>query len=647
MKGVLNYQINLRRFCSRLIYTFSFLIMFSLLFIRFSDALQMKYEDTKEEKDFLFDHYTDEGIFSPEFQSTLKIISQALLAGSYNYVLNIINQMGEGEKRIPEIKAREISALIGKQEFDAAQTKLDEFINSNRMPASSLALIAHHYTKANKPFEAAGVCQTGLIYNAANPILLYEMGRSYEAIGRPIIAKVYFKAANQNKSKLTRKIDLLFQDALADSYMQLKEYEKIKDVYGKIEAGINSTPTYLIAKARYMAFNGKFDEALNLINMAHQKRNDPGLLFVKAGFFIMDGKFQGALSLMDEVDKLDSDNSLQDKIILFKALTHQLMNSPQKALELINSIGEPEKIPNIMLLEATIYISIGKNNEVIEALKKSAPPFTEFAQYPEIKDNLKPSSMGSLYALAHFCFDQGYYLQAIKVIKSALEKSPDNFFLHYILAESLYRNRNYREAVIEFTKATKIFPQSIALKLQLARALEKAGAENEALAAYSAITQSRPDFLTAVFAHSRMLARLSRWPDARRVLESGLNFNPKSAPLLSSYGWMLCYEKLFKELENLMSELKENSNIKPATLKHLQGWTAYQQKDYVNARQLLRTALQEAPGDPEICFHLGMAAYKSSNLNEAKNLFVQTLYFTEQKEKYQYTIESLLKKSAN
>ena len=298
-----------------------------------------------------------------------------------------------------------------------------------------------------------------------------------------------------------------------------------------------------------------------------------------------------------------------------------------------------------MLIKAIIYVSLGRDKKVIDLLKKSSPPFSEIAQYPGIKEHLKPVSLAPKYALAYFYFDQGYYLQAINVIKSKLAESPNNFLLHYILAESTYRHGDYRQAVLEFAKTTKIFPQSLTLKFRLANSLEKAGAEKEALSAYSAITQDRPDFTIAILAHSKILARLSRWSDARRVLESGLNFASDSAHLISSYGWALCYEKSFKDLDNMWPILTKYADIGPATLQHLKGWAAYLQNDFINAQGFLKKALHEAPGDPEICFHLGMAEYKIGDQKEATNLLIQSFYFDEQKRRYEHNIDGVLRKT--
>ena len=635
---------NLNRLFSRLIFWSFYFFMFSILIPSLSDALPMDYKDQKEELDTLNDIYVDEEFFSSEFWSVLNNLEKALLSGSYNYVLDTIKRMEEDQKMRLEIKAIEISALIGKQEFDAAGIELDKLVNSGQVPIRSLSIIAHQYLRVNKAIEAMRVCQDGLKLDARSSSLLYEMGYAYNVIGRPKVAIEYFKAANQTNKGIAGIKKSALKDALAATYMKLKDYEKIKAIYNNTVAISNSTLTRLIAQSKYMAANGKFDKALNFINLSIQRKNVSGLFLLKTQFLIMAGKFQEALSLISDLEDDYSVDSFRDKIILLKILTYLLMDSPKKALDLVDTIKAPEKISNFLLVKTTINVSLGRDKEAIDLLKKSAPPFSEIAKHADIKKHLKPISLGPKYALAYLYFDQGYYLQAINIIKNTLEESPNNFFLHYILAESLYRHGDYRQAVLEFTKTAKIFPQSLALKFRLANALEKAGAEKEALSAYSAITQDRPDLIIVILAHSKMLARLSRWSDARRVLESGLNFASDSAHLISSYGWALCYEKSFKDLDNLMPILKKNADISPAALQHLQGWAAYQQNDFINAQELLNQALYQAPGVPEICFHLGMTEYKNGNQKKAENLLIQSFYFDEQKRKYEHKIDSVLKK---
>jgi len=122
--------------------------------------------------------------------------------------------------------------------------------------------------------------------------------------------------------------------------------------------------------------------------------------------------------------------------------------------------------------------------------------------------------------------------------------------------------------------------------------------------------------------------------DARQVLESGLNYYPDSLPMLVSYGWRLSDEKLLGELENFIILLEKRKDIKPTILNHLKGWAAYQNMNFVKAQELLEQAMYDLPGNPEICYHLGMTELKLGNNKKAENLISQSLYFKEQKEKY-------------
>ena len=184
----------------------------------------MGYKDQKEELDTIQEIYAGEEFFSSEFQSVLNNLEKALLSGSYNYVLDTIKRMEEGQKMTLEIKAIEISALIGKQEFDAARIKLDKLVNSGQVSIRSLAIIAHQYLRVNKPIEAMRVCKDGLKLDARSSSLLYEMGPAYNAIGQPKVAIEYFEAANQTNEEIAGIKKSALKDALAATYMKLKDY---------------------------------------------------------------------------------------------------------------------------------------------------------------------------------------------------------------------------------------------------------------------------------------------------------------------------------------------------------------------------------------------------------------------------------------
>lgn len=156
----------------------------------------------------------------------------------------------------------------------------------------------------------------------------------------------------------------------------------------------------------------------------------------------------------------------------------------------------------------------------------------------------------------------------------------------------------------------------------------------EALKNYAALSKERPDFLLTQLAYGEMLKRLGQWDKARNAYEWSLNFKPDSVPLLISLGWTLAHLKDLEALAPVLRTLKANKKTKPGSILHLEGWAAYQRKDLPRAVELLAQALEAAPGNPEVCYHLGMAYIATEDHQKAENLLEQAFLFPEQREKY-------------
>ena len=58
--------------------------------------------------------------------------------------------------------------------------------------------------------------------------------------------------------------------------------------------------------------------------------------------------------------------------------------------------------------------------------------------------------------------------------------------------------------------------------------------------------------------------------------------------------------------------------------------------------ELLKNAIEKAPGDPEICYHLGMVMLETGKEDIATNLLRQSLLFEKQKKKYRDKIDQAI-----
>jgi len=580
-------------------------------------------------------------------RSVLNELKKALAKGLYDMVLNTIEKMPEENKGKSEILSIKTAALIGKKNFAEAKNEISFLLKSKNVHEESIARIARMYLKMKRPFEAMKISQTGLLSNVRTPKVLFEMGRAYDTLGKTKTALIYYERANKLNETAKAINKKRLQETIAIAYLKINEFKKAKDVF--IDQGIqDKAPVInLVALARYYASIGKLKKSIDIIDEAIKKKESPALLTIKAHFLVLAGEPQKAIELLKDMEQKYWGSYPKEGPELLISLAYLVMNKTKEALASLKRIQETGKtIPNVELIKSAIFFAMDKKQMVTQQLSRASIPFSEMATHPTLQRHLGPPSLGAILGLTYFCLDQGYYRQGIKTTQKALAKTPDNVFLHLTLAESYRRPGKNTKALSEYRRISEIMPESFALRFQLARACGAAGLHQEALQHYTSLSKERPDFVLSQLAHGGLLKRLGQWDRARDVYESGLNFKPDSVPLLTSLGWTLCHTKDFDALARLLRALKANSKVKLASIWHLEGWYAYQRKDFQKATELLTKTLEANPGDPETCYHLGMALYSSGQRPAADNLLEQALLFPEQREKYQKTVEKIYPQKA-
>lgn len=576
-------------------------------------------------------------------QSTIKKneLRKNLASGNYQLVLKKIAEQFKEEINDPEIQSIKVAALIGATRFSQAQQELSSLYDLKPMSDSPFLLVSREYLRASKPFDALRVCQKGLEIDSHSTKLLFFTGAAHYSMGKAKKALVYFQKIKLLE-KSTKSLDKsMLNRAIARSYLKLQKYDKAKEFFDLLEKPNQKSFLEEIATAKYYASRGKFSKAINELDHITKPQVVDQANIIKAQLHILSGKPDKAVTLLGEIKKRESQVNHNRGSGMVASLAQLCLNRPEDALTTLNTHVKTTS-PTINLAKAAIHIAMGDKQAATKAFSRSPLPFLEIATYDSFQNHLGPPSLGALLGLAYLSFDQGYDAQTIKIAKDAITKAPKNLLLHLLMAESYRRTNEKDAAVAEYKKLNKIMPESFSLRLQLGRTLEDAGRLSEALSVYAALSEDRPDFLQAQLAYGHLQERSGQWAEARTTYESALNFKPNSPYLLSSLSWALIHLKEFDALSPVLVSLKDLGKVNLASIRHLEGWRAYQQKDFSTAVELLYQARSEMPGDPELCYHLGMTMLAAGRRNIAENLLEQAFFFTDQREKYQEKTQKML-----
>lgn len=574
--------------------------------------------------------------------STVNEVKIYLNNGNYNAALAMIDELSGKEKNKPEIISLKITALIGKNEFSSAMAEYKILKDREDTTSKNFSQIADMLLLKKKPLAAMMVCQSGLMRDIKSVKLLYQMGYCYNMLGKPNVALAYYqgaKSANNVTPELKQKN---ITRAIALSYYKLYDFENARKTLKKYNVEDTDSGIKMIIDAKYYASKGNYDEAISLLDKAHNSSKSLEADLIKAQLLILNSNPDEAIHLLNDLDRLYGKPNFLDVLKLTKSLAFLSVSKSEKSLDLLENIEHPDKINNIHMLKAITYFSLGKQKKVIEELKQTSLPYSELASSPEFERYLNQPSLGPDIGMAFFCLDQKYYLQAVAIAHEAAKKSKKNVLLNFLLAESYLLTENHSLAIKNLVKINDVFKHSFALKFYLSQAYAKAGMLDEATKTYKLLTGERPDFIKADLVYGKLLGDFSKWDEARKVYENGLNFMPDSPLLQISLGWTLVHLKKLDSLNGLLQIMEKNKKIGAASFLHLKGWTAFLNNNYSEAEELLTKAIEASPGDPEICFHLGMTLMKSGKQGVATNLLQQSLLFEKQRKKYYDVIKKNL-----
>ena len=628
----------------------NFKVLLILIFICFLSSMHPldigAIPTTIVENNDLLDQYFDTPL-SEKLDETNQLpinkLNYYLNNGDYGSVLETITRLSKTEKNIPEIIGIKAAALIGKDDFTAAMNEYNLLKNRNDTSGRPFSIIANMLILKKKPFATIMVCQSGLMRNIKSAKLLYQMGYAYNLLGKTETALAYYKgaeSANHVSHELKQPADI--EKAIAGAYYKLNDYEKARNALKSNGLKDTDSGITLIINAKYYASKGNYDKAISLLDTAQKSSRYLGAALTKAQFFILNSQPNKAIDLLNDLDIAFRQNNYSDILNLTKALAFLIDGKAEISLDLLEKIKQPEKIQDIHMLKAITYFSMNKKKKAIEELKQTPLPYSELSVLPDFEKYLNQPSIGPDIGLAFFCIDQKFYNRAISIAEKAYKKSQNNILLNFILAECYLKTENFSPAIKELLKINDTFKGSYALQFYLSQAYAKAGMINDASKTYRSLTEARPDFIMANLVYGKLLSDFSKWAEAREVYENGLNFMPDSPQLQMSLGWILVYSDELDSLDNLLQIIEKNKKIEPASLLHLKGWAAFKNNDFPKAEELLTKALETAPGDPEICFHLGMTMMKTDKKDAGKNLLQQSLLFKEQRGKYQDTINKIL-----
>lgn len=530
----------------------------------------------------------------------------------------------------PSKEVQRAIRLLENRQIDAAENLIQQILTTPEVSCRDLSRLAFACREAGQLLLGMRLCQRGLQQDARSPRLLLETGRIWMAVGQYERARSLFEQAQRGRSRNKPLDDRITNEALVNVLFKLRRHEAVGPLLAEPENAIRKTVTRTAALACYYTERGDYREALQTLSRFPKDTLGTELIAVQIQLLI-----GNLVQVRTDLEALQQAYPEDPSLPLHAALAALLDNDLLAVEQHLNQLRTDRKIPaQLALLQLSLRIAQGNIPAARKTLATGPMPLYEWSALDAIDPHLQPRELAIPVAYAHFCLTQGFPKQARETIATASLAHPDNVLVQWLHAETQMALGNHRQAAEILQQAAANLPASQTLRFLWAQALEEAGDRQQAKDLYAEILDQRPDFKAAALAYGQIWEQEENYPACLPIYATTLNYVPKSLPLLQAYAWALLQSRDFSGFKPVFRRLKTHAHVRPATLAHLQGWLFYQRGDTAQGIQELQKALNQSPGDPEICYHLGMALLSSGHANRAHQLLTYAMYYDKTRAKH-------------
>lgn len=231
-----------------------------------------------------------------------------------------------------------------------------------------------------------------------------------------------------------------------------------------------------------------------------------------------------------------------------------------------------------------------------------------------------PESPTPLYALIRLELARGKQAEARARLSEMLETNPGHPFAHGMLGEVLVLDGDHANAIKEFTIAAKLKPDWLTPWLDHATLFLTQKNQREAVHVLKSGLAANPRSGELRLLLASSLEDLGETDQAIAEYETMLKQNPEALAAANNLAVLLADKKgdpASLERALALSRDFENSAPNPFFLDTL-GWVYVKLGQSDQGLRVMRKAVQQAPEQPLLNYHLGMAYYRTGAGKEAK-----------------------------
>jgi tetratricopeptide (TPR) repeat protein len=222
---------------------------------------------------------------------------------------------------------------------------------------------------------------------------------------------------------------------------------------------------------------------------------------------------------------------------------------------------------------------------------------------------LAPDDFAVVQQLVNLDLMEKQYAAALQLVQPQLEKFPTQAGPQILQAQIFMAQGDTQKAEAGLQKAVGLQPDDETAHMLLARLYMGSKENQKALAELEIAATQNTNDVAPLLMIGMIHNDAQEYPAARDAYEKALAINPKFSPVLNNLAYL--YSEFLDnpdralELAQTTRQLLPNDPSAADTL----GWILSKRGQYGSALALLEDAASQAPGEPEIQFHLGKTLY--------------------------------------
>jgi tetratricopeptide (TPR) repeat protein len=213
----------------------------------------------------------------------------------------------------------------------------------------------------------------------------------------------------------------------------------------------------------------------------------------------------------------------------------------------------------------------------------------------------------------------GQWQQAEFLLRQGLDESPDDAEIRRQLAEALWRRGAANEAMSHIAAAIRLEPGDATLPVRAGEMALASGANEAALARAEEAIRLNPQLASAWALRSRVFRQTNQPERALADLQRALVFDPDNAEMLLELATLYRQRgepaRCLTTLHHLHDTFPPNEEPQNALM--LEGVTLLDLKRPQQASEVLLTATQRGPAGADLLFYLAQAQSASGNYADA------------------------------